>query len=172
MSLHKFCEDCWGEHVINDVLEDVPDGALDEGDEEALDGVGDAAHQGAQDPAKGTQACTDGQSAGQIFRQSALQIFGQKAVQTFGQKAVQTLGQKAVQTFGQKAVTTFRQKALQTFGEKAVLTLRQSDRPEQTVREATRDKKQFDFGFLLKGGREVQPESKAFEELLKKPFLA
>ena len=40
---------------------------------------------------------------------------------------------------------------------------------EETLREATRDKKQFDFGFLLKGG--VQPESKAFEELFKEPFF-
>ena len=39
-----------------------------------------------------------------------------------------------------------------------------------TIREATRDKKQFNFGFLLKGG-EVQPKSKGFEELFKEPFF-
>ena len=38
------------------------------------------------------------------------------------------------------------------------------------LREATRDKKQFDFGLLLKGG--VQPESKAFKELFKESFFS
>ena len=37
------------------------------------------------------------------------------------------------------------------------------------IKEATRDKKQFDFGVLLKG---VQPEAKAFDKLFKEPFLA
>ena len=40
------------------------------------------------------------------------------------------------------------------------------------VREATRDKKQLDFGFLLKGGGGVKPESKVSEELLKEPFFS
>ena len=109
MSLHKFCEDCWGEHVINDVLKDVPDGALNEGDDEALDGVGDATHQCAQDPAQGAQACTDNQSAGQIFRQAA------------------------ERTFRQADGQIFRQADGQIFGQKAVYILGQSDRPEQTV---------------------------------------
>ena len=39
------------------------------------------------------------------------------------------------------------------------------------LREATRNKKQLDFGFLLKGGG-VQTESKVFEELFKEPFFS
>ena len=40
------------------------------------------------------------------------------------------------------------------------------------LREATRKKKQLDFGFLLKGeGGEVLPESKAFEDLFKEPLF-
>ena len=39
------------------------------------------------------------------------------------------------------------------------------------LREATRGKKQLNFGFLLKGGG-VKPESKPFEELLKEPFFS
>ena len=38
------------------------------------------------------------------------------------------------------------------------------------IREATREEKQLDFGFLLKGeGGGVQPESQAFKELFKEP---
>ena len=56
--------------------------------------------------------------------------------------------------------------------EKQVLDSEKTGRGLVTpLREATRDKKQLDFGFLLKGGG-VKPEAKAFEELLKEPFSA
>ena len=41
----------------------------------------------------------------------------------------------------------------------------------EMLREAAREKKQLNFGFLLKGGG-AQPESKAFEEVFKEPFFS
>ena len=41
-----------------------------------------------------------------------------------------------------------------------------------TLREATRDKKQFDFGFLLKGGGRSNPNPKLSRNFSKNLFLA